>query len=137
MKNHPASRNNHPPTSAAGPPRGHNTASNLSEVNHIDTTSERTVSPDTRPPRPNVTRTAVVWMSTVIGLLLLVLLIIFIAQNQAIVPLQYFGWNGSVSLGLTLFISAVAGGLVIAVVAVARIIQLRSTTSAQRKKLNR
>ncbi len=136
MKNHPASRHNHPPTLAAGPPRGHNTAANLSEVNHIDTTSERTVSPDTRPPRPNVTRTAVVWMSTVIGLLLLVLLIIFIAQNQAIVPLQYFGWNGSVSLGLTLFISAVAGGLVIAGVAVARIIQLRSTTSAQRKKLN-
>ncbi|MFJ2621086.1 lipopolysaccharide assembly LapA domain-containing protein [Glutamicibacter sp. NPDC087344] len=76
-------------------------------------------------------------MSTVIGLVLLVLLIIFIAQNQAIVPLQYFGWNGSVSLGLTLFISAVAGGLVIAVVAVARIIQLRSTAAAQRKKLNR
>lgn len=124
------------PTSAPVPPRGHNTASNLSEVNHFDTTSKRTVSPDTRPHRAHVTRTAVVWVSTVIGLLLLVLLIVFIAQNQATVPLQYFGWNGSVGLGLTMFISAVAGGLVIAVVAVARIMQLRSTTAAQRKKLN-
>lgn len=124
------------PTSAPVPPRGHNTVSNISEVNHVDTTSKRTVSPDTRPHRAHVTLTAVVWVSTVIGLLLLVLLIVFIAQNQATVPLQYFGWNGSVGLGLTMFISAVAGGLVVAVVAVARIMQLRSTTAAQRKKLN-
>lgn len=75
-------------------------------------------------------------MSMVVGLLLLVLLIVFIAQNQVSVPLQYFGWSGSVGLGLALFMSAVAGGLVIAIVGVVRIMQLRSTTAAQRRKLN-
>ncbi|GAA1412828.1 hypothetical protein AUR04nite_34750 [Glutamicibacter uratoxydans] len=77
-----------------------------------------------------------VWAALIVGLVLLVLLIIFIAQNQATVTLEYFGWSGSVGLGLTMFISAVAGGLLVAVVAVARILQLRSILSAQRKKLN-
>lgn len=86
--------------------------------------------------RPRATRTGVIWVAMVCGLLLLILLIVFIAQNQTAVTLQYFGWSGPVSLGLTLFISAVAGGLVIAIVAVARITQLRATTAAQRKKLN-
>ncbi|MFC3373836.1 LapA family protein [Glutamicibacter protophormiae] len=98
--------------------------------------SATTVWSDARRNRPRVTRTGVLWVSMVVGLLLLVLLIVFIAQNQVSVPLQYFGWSGSVGLGLALFMSAVAGGLVIAIVGVARIMQLRSTTATQRKKLD-
>jgi uncharacterized integral membrane protein len=73
-----------------------------------------------------VTRAGVVWVATVAGLLLLVLLIIFIAQNTANVPLRYFGWEGTVLLGLALFVAAVAGGILVAIAGAARIIQLRS-----------
>ncbi len=100
---------------------------------------ESTTSPNTTGTpqyKDKASRTAVVWAALIVGLLLLVLLIIFIAQNQAAVTLEYFGWNGSAGLGLTMFISAVAGGLLVAAVAVARILQLRSIISAQRKELN-
>ena len=100
---------------------------------------ESTTSPNatgTSQNKDKATRTAVVWAALIVGLLLLVLLIIFIAQNQVTVTLEYFGWNGSVGLGLTMFISAVAGGLLVAAVAIARILQLRSIISAQSKRLN-
>lgn len=73
-----------------------------------------------------VTRSGVMWTATVLALVLLVLLIIFIAQNTNTVPLQYFGMQGTVQLGLALFVAAVGGGIVVAIVGAARIIQLRS-----------
>ncbi|MFT4471206.1 lipopolysaccharide assembly protein LapA domain-containing protein [Arthrobacter sulfonylureivorans] len=71
------------------------------------------------------TRLGMIWTSVVIALILLVLLIIFIAQNQDQVLLRYFGFEGQVGLGLALFIAAVAGGIVVAAAGAARIIQLR------------
>ncbi|HXD28265.1 MAG TPA: lipopolysaccharide assembly protein LapA domain-containing protein [Arthrobacter sp.] len=73
-----------------------------------------------------VTRSGVMWTATVLALVLLVLLIIFIAQNTNTVPLQYFGMQGTVQLGLALFVAAVGGGIVVAIAGAARIIQLRS-----------
>jgi uncharacterized integral membrane protein len=66
-----------------------------------------------------------IWTATVVALILLVLLIIFVAQNQDQVMLRYFGFEGQVALGLALFVAAVAGGLVVAAAGAARIIQLR------------
>ncbi len=71
------------------------------------------------------TRLGVIWTAVVIALILLVLLIIFIAQNQDQVLLRYFGFEGQVALGLALFIASVAGGIVVAAAGAARIIQLR------------
>lgn len=73
-----------------------------------------------------VTRSGVMWTATVLALVLLVLLIIFIAQNTNAVPLQYFGLQGNVQLGLALFVAAVGGGIVVAIAGAARIIQLRA-----------
>ncbi|WP_372697569.1 lipopolysaccharide assembly LapA domain-containing protein [Arthrobacter sp. JSM 101049] len=73
-----------------------------------------------------VTRSGVMWTATVLALVLLVLLIIFIAQNTNTVDLQYFGLQGTVQLGLALFVAAVGGGIVVAIVGAARIIQLRA-----------
>jgi uncharacterized integral membrane protein len=73
-----------------------------------------------------VTRSGVMWTATVLALVLLVLLIIFIAQNTNTVPLQYFGLQGNVQLGLALFVAAVGGGIVVAIAGAARIIQLRA-----------
>lgn len=73
-----------------------------------------------------VTRSGVMWTATVLALVFLVLLIIFIAQNTNTVQLRYFGWEGTVQLGLALFVGAVGGGIIIAIAGAARIVQLRS-----------
>ena len=73
------------------------------------------------------TRAAAAWFSTAVALVLLVLLIILILQNQDVVKLHYLGFTGSLSLGTALFIAAVAGAAVVAIVGVVRLTQLRVT----------
>ncbi|WP_083508734.1 lipopolysaccharide assembly protein LapA domain-containing protein [Arthrobacter alpinus] len=79
-----------------------------------------------------VTRASMMWVATAAGLLALVLLIIFILQNQDTVTLHYFGLNGTVSVGIGLFIASVGGGIVVAIAGAARIIQLRSRNRRDR-----
>src|SRR4029453_1572038 len=76
--------------------------------------------------RPQPTRSGVVWVAVVTALILLVLLIIFILQNQEPARVMFLGLEGTLSLGMALFIASVAGGIVVAVAGAARIIQLRS-----------
>ncbi|HEX9228969.1 MAG TPA: LapA family protein [Arthrobacter sp.] len=66
-----------------------------------------------------------IWVAVSVGLVLLVLLIIFILQNQDRVTVQYMGVSGELSLGMALFIAAVAGGLLVAIAGAVRILQLR------------
>ncbi|XAZ31904.1 LapA family protein [Paenarthrobacter ureafaciens] len=56
------------------------------------------------------TRTAAVWVAVAVGLVVLVLLIVFFVQNQDMVTVRFFGLEGSLALGTTLFIAAVGGG---------------------------
>ncbi|MET3809110.1 putative integral membrane protein [Arthrobacter sp. UYEF3] len=73
----------------------------------------------------DVTRAGMIWVAVSAGLVLLVLLIIFILQNQDRVTVYYFGAAGELSLGMALFIAAVAGGILVAIAGAARILQLR------------
>ncbi|MCB5292532.1 lipopolysaccharide assembly LapA domain-containing protein [Arthrobacter sp. SO3] len=88
-----------------------------------------------RPPRKQapdpsrdaeVTRAGMIWVAVSAGLILLVLLIIFILQNQDRVTVHYLGAAGELSLGMALFIAAVAGGILVAIAGAARILQLRN-----------
>ncbi len=83
-----------------------------------------------RPPaaetRRPVTRAGMIWAAVASALVVLVLLIIFILQNQVLVQVKFFGLEGVVALGLALFIAAVAGGVLVAMAGAARIIQLRA-----------
>jgi uncharacterized integral membrane protein len=74
---------------------------------------------------PRFTRASAAWVATAAALVLLVLLIVFILQNSARVDVRFLGFSGSISLGMALLIAAVAGGVVVAIVAVARVTQLR------------
>lgn len=56
-----------------------------------------------------VTWASMMWVAMATGLVVLVLLIIFILQNQESVTLHYFGLAGTVTLGEGLFIDAVSG----------------------------
>jgi uncharacterized integral membrane protein len=102
------------------------------------------------PPRPDVppnrrataapspsalatTRAAAAWFATAVALVLLVLLIILILQNQDVVKLHYLGFTGSLPLGTALFIAAVAGAAVVAIVGVVRLTQLRVTAHRARR----
>lgn len=81
-----------------------------------------------------VTRAGVVWAAVVAALLLLILLIIFILQNQDQVAVRYLGLEGSVPLGMALFIASVTGGVLVAIAGGARILQLRSNAHRARLK---
>jgi uncharacterized integral membrane protein len=80
-----------------------------------------------------VTRAAVVWVAVAVGLLVLVLLIIFFIQNQDQVLVRFLGFEGSLALGLTLFIAAVGGGILVALAGSARIVQLRLQDHRRRR----
>jgi uncharacterized integral membrane protein len=73
------------------------------------------------------TRAAAAWFATAVALVLLVLL------NQAVVEFHYVGFTGSLPLGTALFIAAVAGAAVVAVVGVIRLTQLRVTSRRARR----
>lgn len=103
--------------------------------------------PDNRPPesRPSesplrggdgearqVTRAGMVWVSVASALVVLVLLIAFILQNQDDVQVRYFGLQGTVPLGVALFIAAVGGGILVAIAGAVRIIQLRTADHRRR-----
>ena len=81
-------------------------------------------------------RTAMIWVFTIAALLLLVLLIIFILQNQDAVLVRYFGLEGQLPLGVALLIAAVAGGLLVAVSGVARVTALRIKARRAGKRRN-
>ena len=83
------------------------------------------------PKRP-VTRAGMIWAAVASALVVLVLLIVFILQNQELVKVKFFGLQGAVALGIALFIAAVGGGVLVAMAGAARIIQLRAAEHRRR-----
>jgi uncharacterized integral membrane protein len=81
---------------------------------------------------PKVTRAGVVWAAVVAALVLLILLIIFILQNQDLVLVRFLGFEGSLPLGMALFIASVTGGVLVAAAGGARILQLRANARRAR-----
>ena len=74
---------------------------------------------------PRATNAGRRWVSLVLATLLLVLLIIFIAENSRSVTISFLGAGGQISLALALLIAAVVGAIVVLLVGTARILQLR------------
>ncbi len=60
-----------------------------------------------------------------IGLLILVLLIIFVAENTQSAQVNFFGVHGRAPTAVVLLIAAVAGAVIVVAVAASRILQLR------------
>jgi uncharacterized integral membrane protein len=75
--------------------------------------------------RVRTSRFSALWIGLIVAAVLLILLLVFIAQNSQRVTVHYLGLNGHVSLAIALLLSAVAGLLLIAVPGTARILQLR------------
>jgi uncharacterized integral membrane protein len=93
--------------------------------------------PDAAEPERRVTRAGMIWAAVASALVVLVLLIAFILQNQELVQVKFFGLEGAVSLGMSLFIAAVGGGVLVAMAGAARIIQLRAAAHRRRVQAGR
>jgi uncharacterized integral membrane protein len=78
-------------------------------------------------PQLERTRTGAVWVASIAAVLVLLLLLIFILQNGARVTIQFFGADPTLPLGVALLLAAVLGALLVALVGVARVVQLRHT----------
>ena len=65
------------------------------------------------------------WVGLIIGALLLILLLVFIMQNQESVELQLFAWSMNFPIGVGMLIAAITGALIMAIVGGLRILQLR------------
>jgi len=71
------------------------------------------------------TRAAALWVSLILGFLILIVLLIFIAQNTASTAFTFLNWHWNLPLGVAILLAAVAGGLITALVSAARMFQLR------------
>jgi uncharacterized integral membrane protein len=102
--------------------------------------SQTPVSPGDPPPEPadppkrgrtpaepaiGFTRAGALWTALIAGFLILILLLIFVAQNTADTPFAFLSFRWSLPLGVAILLAAVGGGLLTVAVGTARIIQLR------------
>ena len=65
------------------------------------------------------------WTALILGFLILIVLLIFIAQNTTTTAFQFLGWHWSLPLGVAILFAAVAGGLITVAVGAVRMVQLR------------
>ncbi|WP_396917178.1 lipopolysaccharide assembly LapA domain-containing protein [Mycolicibacterium sp.] len=79
------------------------------------------------------TRAGALWSALIMGFLVLIVLLIFIAQNTEPVPLAFLGWRWSLPTGVAILGAAVAGGLLTVAAGTARIFQLRRTAKKNLK----
>jgi uncharacterized integral membrane protein len=75
--------------------------------------------------RTGFTKAGAMWTALILGFLILIVLLIFIAQNTTTTPFQFLGWHWSLPLGVAILFAAVAGGLITVAVGAVRIFQLR------------
>lgn len=83
---------------------------------------------------PRATNAGRVWVAIGIATVLLILLIIFIAENSSSVTVSFLGAHGRISLALALLIAAVVGAVVTLLAGTARILQLRLEVRRRRKR---
>jgi uncharacterized integral membrane protein len=89
------------------------------------------VSPAPTAPRM-FTRISAAWIGVWAGILVVILLIVFIAQNTAGVRIRFFGLDGVIPTALALLIAGVGGAIIAMAVAAARIVQLRRLVRRRR-----
>lgn len=86
---------------------------------------------------PKLTRAGALWSALILGFLVLIVLLIFIAQNTDPVPMTFLGWHWSLPTGVAILGAAVAGGLLTVAAGSARIFQLRRNAKKNFKAAQR
>lgn len=65
------------------------------------------------------------WVALIVGALLLILLLVFIMQNQQTVELHLFGWTWNFPLGVGLLLASIIGGLIMACAGIWKMVEMR------------
>ncbi|QCW51759.1 DUF1049 domain-containing protein [Nocardioides dongxiaopingii] len=78
-------------------------------------------------------RTSGAWAGVIAAAVLLILLVIFIAQNTESTDIQFLGFDGSLPLAVALLVATVVGMVVAGAVGSLRILQLRRRIKRERK----
>ena len=78
-------------------------------------------------------RTSSVWLALAALGVLLLLLIIFIAQNTQDVEIKFFGWEGQTPLAVAILAASVAGIFLSVIAGSLRILQLRRRIKRDKK----
>ncbi|MEV6851815.1 lipopolysaccharide assembly protein LapA domain-containing protein [Actinoplanes sp. NPDC051411] len=89
------------------------------------------ISPGPTAPRM-FTRISAAWLGVWAGILVVILLIVFIAQNTAGVRIRFLWMDGVMPTALALLIAGVGGAIIAMAVAAARIVQLRRLVRRRR-----
>ena len=94
-----------------------------------------TAAPPPLPPQHRIkrTRTGGIWVAVGFFAVILLLLLIFILQNNTDVSVSYLGMHGHLPLGVALLLSAVCGVLLVVLAGAARISQLRAVARRHRR----
>jgi uncharacterized integral membrane protein len=87
--------------------------------------SEREPSSTVEPIHVSPTRISASWTAVVGAILLLILLVVFIAENTQRSTINFLGAHGRAPTAVVLLIAAIAGAGIASIVAIARIVQLR------------
>ncbi|MEC3979932.1 LapA family protein [Amycolatopsis sp. H20-H5] len=78
------------------------------------------------------TRVSGTWVAVIVALVVLVFLLIFILQNLDTATVHFLGIEGSLPLGVAMLFSVIAGGVLVALIGGARILQLRKQAKKPR-----
>ncbi|MCG7233968.1 MULTISPECIES: lipopolysaccharide assembly protein LapA domain-containing protein [Corynebacterium] len=84
-----------------------------------------TTEPAAAPQKAQGSFAASTWAALIVGFLLLIVLIIFIMQNQQEVPMNFLGWSGQFPAGIAYLMFTIGGALIMALVGVWRMLELR------------
>jgi lipopolysaccharide assembly protein A len=95
-----------------------------------------TDTPETGEPLPGErqTRLSGAWTAIVIGLLAMVVILVFILQNQQGVDVTFLVFKGHLPLAVALLFALILGAVVVVAFGAARILQLRIVAAQARRK---
>lgn len=99
-----------------------------------------TPSADATQPEPEAlpgerrTRLSGAWTAVVVGLLTLVVILVFILQNQRSVQVSFLFLSGHLPLAVALLFAMILGALIVVAFGAARILQLRMVAGRARRK---
>ena len=73
-------------------------------------------------PAAKLTRAGALWTSLILGFLILIVLLIFVAQNTADTPFTFFNLHWNLPLGVAMLLAAIGGGFITFTIGTARIL---------------
>ncbi|HEY2597307.1 MAG TPA: lipopolysaccharide assembly protein LapA domain-containing protein [Candidatus Dormibacteraeota bacterium] len=80
------------------------------------------------------TRLSGAWTSIVIGLVALVVILVFILQNQQSVKIKFLMFEGNLPVAIALLFALILGAVIVFAFGAARILQLRMVAGRARRK---